>query len=91
MQGMAVTRIQARWRGRKQRLVFLQVRAYIVLLQTAVRHFNARRAYLQTQAAVVILQSAWKARQARRLLKSLKVVMVVYFRNEIAQLWTVTL
>ena len=73
MQQTAVTQVQARWRGHKQRRAFLQVRAHMVLLQAAARRAIARRAYLQTLTAVVVLQSGWRARQSRLLLKSIKV------------------
>ncbi|KAK9905711.1 hypothetical protein WJX75_004975 [Coccomyxa subellipsoidea] len=60
----AVVRLQALWRGRAPRQLFLQQRAAVVLLQAVVRGWRDRRWVLNHITIPAILQRCLEARQA---------------------------
>ena len=61
-----VTRLQAIYRGARQRRAYLQDRQHVVRLQAAFRAFPARMQFLQAKGAAIWIQSCWRRYQAQQ-------------------------
>ncbi|KAA6419435.1 MAG: abnormal spindle-like microcephaly-associated protein [Trebouxia sp. A1-2] len=61
-----VIRLQAIYRGARQRRAYMQDRQHVVRLQAAFRAFPARMQFLQAKGAAIWIQSCWRRLQAQQ-------------------------
>ena len=73
-----VTRMQAIYRGARQRRAYLQDCQHVVQLQAAFRAFPARMQFLQAKGAAIWIQSCWRRYQVQQHVLQTRVCFCVF-------------